>query len=102
MTSLPPGVLAYNEANEKAKAAENFVALVFGGYKTGKTHWALRCPQPLRLVYMDNNPGLPAHLVRVAKEIGKDTVVVVEAVSGTSACAAMKDALEAINIVKKK
>lgn len=70
MTSLPPGVSAYDEAVEKEKAAENFVALVFGGPKTGKTHWALRSAQPLHLAYLDTNPGLPGHLLRLAKEVG--------------------------------
>lgn len=43
-----------------------------------------------------------ANKVTISKKLEKDTVVIVEAESTNSAQAAMKDALDAMNIVKKK
>lgn len=72
MADLPPGVVRYDEAAAKTAAATNFIALVYGGYKTGKTHFATRCKRPLYLVYLDRNPNIHTHLINSNRQWGDE------------------------------
>ena len=62
--ALPPGVVPFDVAESQKLAAHNFITVVFGGYKTGKTHFWNQSVRPLYVVYLDTNPNLDSHLLK--------------------------------------
>lgn len=72
MSELPPGVEVFDPEASKAQAARNFLVIVYGGYKTGKTDFWNQAQRPLYVVYLDTNPNLETHLIKSSKVWGDE------------------------------
>lgn len=63
-----PGVHTFETSSAIERAHKNMIVTVYGATKTGKTHFALRAPRPLYLVYLDPNANMDAHLLKAEAE----------------------------------
>jgi len=62
----------FDKVVSQAQAASNFIAIVYGGYKTGKTHFWNQSIRPLYVVYLDTNPNLETHLIKSSENFGDE------------------------------
>ena len=72
MTDLPPGVEVFDADKSKEAAARNFIVIVYGGYKTGKTDFWNNSDRPLYVTYLDTNPNLETHLLKSSPNYGEE------------------------------
>lgn len=63
---------AFDRAKSQESAARNFIVLVYGGYKTGKTDFWNNSDRPLYVTYLDTNPNLETHLLKSSEGYGDE------------------------------